>query len=302
MCSEWKWRFLVLIVLLALTEVLPQTPVTRSPRTIPDPNGQDAGTRRWYEELRKRENTPTGIGSVNETTETLIATLRSEALKKLKPTEDERKMFAFFLSQPKTGLIKLAAEIDCSKILDITKPNIECLNYYVEGKARAYSFRKNRYSHQAYADLERINGNFVVSGTYILGMMSFLGNTPIETVTLQDKNVSALLRFEPAAELEKIVAQEKQITKGFSLGNLTYWKALPIRDNATYLMRSVAYQAKFRNLPKSDSRKGSLEDDDRSDVVILFRVVQRNEDDSLLLLWKEIYRKNAPKIEVDMAN
>jgi hypothetical protein len=302
MFFQRKWDFLCLIVLLTVIECVSQTPVPRTPRQVPDPNRQDPATVRWYEELRKRENAPTGIGSVIETQATLYAKLRSEALKKLKPSEDEKERFADFLSQPNTGLIKLGSETDCTKILDVANPDIDCLNHFVEGKARAYSFRKNRYSHQAYADLERFKGNFVVPGTYILGLMCLLGNIPIGSVTLDNENVAALLNFKPATEIDNIIAQEKQITKGLLLGNTTYWKALPIRENTTYLMRSVAYQAKFKNLPKSDKRKGSLDDDDRSDIIVVFRVVQKNPDDSLLLLWKELYRRNAPKTEVDMAN
>lgn len=302
MFYEKKCGVLVWIVLLTAIECVSQAPVPRTPRQIPDPNRQDPATVRWYEELRKRENAPTGIGNAYETMATFSAKMRNEALKKLKPSEEERKRFADFLSQPNTGLIKLAAETDCAKILDVANPDIDCLNQFVEGKARAYSFRKNRYAHQAYADLEKVKGNFVVPGTYVLGLMGLLGDVSIGAVTLDNENVSALLNFKPATEIENIIAQEKQITKGLLLGTRTYWKALPIRENTTYLIRSVAYQAKFKNLPKSDKRRGSLDDDDRSDIIVVFRVVQKNPDDSLLLLWKELYRQNAPKIEVDMAN
>lgn len=289
-----------LVIFLTFFDIAAQAPTTRTPRTNVDPNRQDATTRAWYEELRKRENTPTGIGSVRDTNETLIANLRSAALKKLKPSAEEEKNFGTFLKLPDTGLFKFAAETDCSKILDISNPDIECLNYYVEGKAKAYSFRKNRYSHEAYSDLERMNGNFITPGTYILGLLTSLGDVPIETINIQSEHVSALLKFAPPRELTEIINQDKSLAKGFMIGNLIYSKSVPIRENTTYLLRSVAYQAKFKNLPKSESRKGSLDDDNRSDVIVVFRVVRKDFDDTLLILWRELYRKEAPKLEVDM--
>lgn len=302
MFFERNLIILVLIILLTAIEMTAQTPITRTPRTNIDPNRPDAGTQRWFDELKRRENVPTGIGSVSDTTLSLILKLRSNALKKLKPSEEDEKPFAEFLKQSDTGLLRLAAETDCAKILDITNPNLECVNHYIEGKAQAYSFRKNRYSHEAYADLERKNGKFVLPGTYVLGLMTLLGDVPIETINPTNENVAALAKFAPADEFAEVVKQDKELGQGLVLGNLTYRKALPIQENTTYLLRSVAYQAKFKNLPKSDKRKGSLDDDDRSDVIIVFRVVRKDSDGSLFVLWKELYRKDAPKIEVDLGN
>lgn len=290
----------LILLPLAVTALSQNPPAAPRPPRTNDPNRQDAATRRWYEELQRRENAPTGIGSIRDTNETLIAKLKNKALEKLEPSEEEKKPFAEFLKQPGTGLIKLAVETDCTKILDIANPDKECLNFYIPGKAKAYSFRKENYAHRAYADLERSSGMFVAPGTFVLGLMADLKDTPIETVALSDENVSMLSNFAPATEIENIIKQEKIISSGLALGNLIYRKALPIKENATYLLRSIGYQAKFKNLPKSNAKKVEL-DDDRSDVIVVFKVVRKNPDDSLLLLWKELRRKDAPKIEVDLA-
>lgn len=295
-----KYLFAGLMILTASILAAAQQPNTRAPRN-PDPNRQDAATRRWYEELQRRENVQTGIGSISEKTESLVLKRQENALKKLKPLDEERAAFEEFLKQSNTGLIKFAAETNCAAILDITNPDVDCLNYYIPGKGRAYSFRKDRYTHEAFADLERLNGAFVAPGTYILGLMASLGDMPIETIDLENKNVSALLKFTPADEIEDIVRQEKEITKGKQLGELVYTKAVPIEESKTYLLRSVAYRAKFVNMPKTERKKGSLDDDDRSDVVIAFRVVRKYTDNTLLLLWKEIFRRYSPKIEVDLS-
>ena len=295
-----KFLNLVLLGLLIAGSAAAQVIPSRPPRTI-DPNRPDPATQRWYDELRKRENAPTGIGSVRESNETLIARLTNEARKKLAPADEERGLYEEFLKQPKTGLVRLAAETDCARILDIAHPNNECLNYYLPGKARAYSFRNTDYSHQAYADVQRTKSMFVSPGTFVLGLIASLGDVPIETVSLQHESVSELLRFMPASEINGVTQQEIALTKGLAMGNLTYRKAVPIEENTTYLIRSIAYKANFLNLPKSEKPRGSLNTDDRLDIVVVFRVVRRDLFDNFLLLWKEISRKDSPLLEVDMS-
>lgn len=293
--------FASLLGLLAALHISAQIAPSRSPRIV-DPNRPDPSTQRWYDELKKRENMPVGIGSVRETNETLYALMRDDARKKLAPSEEEKRMFAEFLRQPRTGLIRLAAETDCAKILDISHPDIECLNYYLPGKAKAFSFRRADYSHKAYADVERSRSMFVSPGTFILGLISPVGDSPIEQFEADDADVLALSRFAPATRMDEVVRQDAGLVAGLRIGDLMYRKAVPIRENTTYLLRSIAYKVRFLNLPKTEKPKGSLDTSDRRDIVVVFRVVRTGVDDSLLLLWKEIIQKESPVLTVDMSN
>lgn len=294
----------VLLLMLLSSQVVLQTVPTRPPRVL-EPNRPDQGTRAWYDELRKRENMPTGIGAVNNqnVVNAAIAQIYEQARKKLAPTVEEKRLYAEFLSQPNTGIFRLGGRIDCKYILDVTKPDQGCYNQYIPGGALAFSFRRADYSHLVYSDFKRMNDDFVLPGTFVLGLVAPLGDVPIETVHPDSRLVEDLIAFSPATGINDVADQDRQIAGGFKIGDLIYRKSAPVRDQTTYLLRSVAYRAKFLNLPKSESKRGrgSLDEDDRSDVTVVFRLVSKGADDTYLVLWRELARKASPLLTVDFA-
>lgn len=292
----------LLLSLLTVGSTASQVIPTRPPRTL-DPNRPDPATQRWYDELRKRENMPTGIGAVNNkaVVAAAIAEIYEQARKKMAPTTEEKRIFADFLKQPHTGIVRLGTTVNCKYILDVTKPDQECYNQYIPGSALAFSFRRADYSHYAYSDLKRVNDDFVLPGTFVLGLIATLGDVPIESISDKNDLVMDLAAFSPASDIDEVAGQDFEIGKGLKLGDLTYRKSVPICEHTTYLLRSVAYRAKFLNLPKSDSKRGSLDEDERSDVIVVFRILSKGPDDSYLLLWREIARRLSPLLTVDVA-
>ncbi|MGQ0541287.1 MAG: hypothetical protein ACT4O9_05460 [Blastocatellia bacterium] len=299
---SFKRALTILLVILNLLAVvnLPAQVVhpSRQPRTT-NPNRQDPATVRWYEEIQRRENAPTGI-SYSESYADRFIFHRGEARKKLGPTSEEKREYASVLKLADTRLVRLAALTDCARILDITKPEKECLRYFLPGKAQSYSFRKQDYTHTAFSDIERSKDGFVLGGTFVLGLITSLGDTPIETVISSTENVTALAAFTPSTVMEDAARQESHVKRGMLLGNLTYRKQIPIAEGTTYLLRSVAFRVKFANAPK-EKNLGALNEDDRQDVIVVFRVVKRGLDDSILILWKKIAEKDSPVLEVDLA-
>lgn len=290
-----------LLSIVLFSQALSQTVPSRPPRIL-EPNRPDQGTRAWYEELKKRENAPTGIGAMNNknVVDAAIAEIYDRARKKLAPTADEKQIYADFLKQPNTGLVRIAAPVNC-RIVDVTQPDQECYNHYIPGSALSFSFRRGDYTHHAYSDLKRVNGDFVLTGTYVLGFITSIGDVPIESITQDNVLVTDLNKFVPADDINEVAGQEYDINKGLKIGDLTYRKSTSIREHTTYLLRSVAYRARFFNLPKSDAKRGSLDEDERVDVTIVFRVVRKGPDDNYLLLWKEIARIQSPLLTVDVA-
>jgi hypothetical protein len=244
---------------------------------------------------------PVGIGPIRESNATLFAKLRDDARAKLGPSREEKRLYSEFLALPGTGLVRLAPEADCMRIVDISKPNEECLNYYLPGRAISYSFRRADYSHEAYADIQRSKGSFTLPGTLVLGLIASLGDIPIESVTAADEYVVDLRGVVPPSGFNEAAAQARAIADGIRIGDLDYAATSPIKENETYLFRSIAYGARFLNMGKSDKAKSSLDEDVRRDIVIVFRVVRKGADDSLLLLWRELDRRPAPVLTVDLA-
>lgn len=273
------------------------TPPVRTPRTT-SPNRPDPVTERWYEELRRRENAPSGVGMV-ETPEGRLVYWQAEARKKLGATKNDKREYAAFLKRPDTGLIRLAPTGDCSRLLDVTKPNSECLHYLLPGKGQAYSFRRHDYSHPAFADLERTPDTFVLGGTFVLGLITTLGEAPIESIDLSDSTVSALTTFMPAVATAEASKQENDLKNGLVIGGQTYRKFASIEEGATYLLRSVAFKVRLTNAP-NEKGQASLDSDERRDVTVVFKVVRRDAQDTMLLLWRKLTDKESPLLEVDM--
>lgn len=302
MTYKTKLFILLLLGVFIADSTSAQVIPTRPPRTA-DPNRPDPGTQRWYDELRKRENMPTGIGAINNKTvvAAAIAEIYEQARKKMAPTAEEKRIFADFLKQPNTGIVRLGGTVNCKYILDVTKPDQECYNQYIPGGALAFSFRRADYSHIAYSDVKRVNDDFVLPGTFVLGLIATLGDVPIESISDKNALITDLAAFSPASDIDEVAGQDFEIGKGVKVGDLIYRKSVPIREHTTYLLRSVAYRAKFLNLPKSEAKRGSLDEDERSDVIVVFRIVRKGPDDTCLLLWREVARMPSPFLTVDVA-
>lgn len=302
MTSRIKLLNLMFLGLLIAGSATAQIIPPRPPRTV-DTNRPDPATQRWYDEIKKRENMPTGIGAVNNknVVAAAVAEIYEQARKKMAPTADEKRLYADFLKQTGTGIVRIAGTVKCKHIVDITLPDQECYNQYIPGGALAFSFRRSAYTHPAYADLRRVNDHFVLPGTYVLGLITLVGDVPIESVTQDNLFVSGLTSFVPATEINEVASQDYDLSKGVKIGDLTYRKSVAIREHTTYLMRSVAYRAKFLNLPKANSKRGSLDTDERVDVTVAFRIVLKSADDTYLVLWKELARRESPLLTVDVA-
>jgi hypothetical protein len=71
---------------------------------------------------------------------------------------------------------------------------------------------------------------------------------------------------------------------------------LPVADNTTYALRSIAYQGTIMRSIQTLTYN-ELDVDKRRDVIVVFRVVKRDADGSVTILWKELSNKNAPKLK-----
>lgn len=272
-----------------------QIPIT-SPRKV-----AEAENHLWNRELEKRTQDPFG-GRV----EVSFGQLRSrqkEAIKRLQPDKEEQKLYADFLKQPRTGLIRLATEISCY-VVDIKelKSNDPCLNLLIPGKGAAYSFRHKDYVLESHADLQRAGNEFAVSGSFILGLMTSLGDVPIASVTRQSEAVSAVLQFSPSNRLDDIQKQEKDLTGGITISNVAFKKKLPIQENTTYLLRSIACSAKVKTASGANEKEVLLGGEKRYDVIVAFRVLKIHSDNSISLLWKEIHQQKSPIVEIKQVN
>jgi hypothetical protein len=219
-----------------------------------------------------------------------------QELNTIAPSAGLLKQFGAFLKQENTGLFKLVADSGCSGNLSVVSAKERCLKFTMPGAGNSYSFRINNYRIRHLADLTFSANSFQVTGVLTHGILVNLGDVPLEKVTLQTAGVKFLAEFQPAADIEKADAINRQLVAGIRRDGFLYSRGLSALENTTYVLRSIAYNGKvmrsIRGIPYNE-----LDFDNRKDITIAFRVVRSDFDGSLTILWKELSKKDSPKIK-----
>lgn len=225
-------------------------------------------------------------------------TKRDKDLTTINPTD--KTTFANFLNGDETGYVRLHDAAKCnvkSSVLNVSEP----CPWNIPGKAATYSFRKEKYRSAFFSDLALLDANFQVVGINLLGYLTELGDVALDKVSLQNKSVKTMAGLVASDKIKDIEKQFAAAKKGFQVGESLYKSALPVKENTTYVLRSIAYQGKVYQ--KVNSFKiNILEGDKRIDLMLAFRVIRKHEDGSVSILWKELERKNSPKLVFGKSN
>lgn len=188
----------------------------------------------------------------------------------LAPSEEDLAAYADFLRRPKTGLIRLLPRETFESKLAI------------RGGGAYYSFTRltHEYGFGSDIGLER---DLLLTGfagaSY--GLLVDLGDVPLEGVTRDTFGVRQLAEHKPPAQLPKAREEQRRASDGFETEGWRYVNRLPARLDDTYVLRAVDY--------------------DRSDVLVAFRVVRKDSDGSVVLLWKLLKQYPKPKLEREPA-
>ena len=205
--------------------------------------------------------------------------------------------FKEFLKQPDTGIVRLQNAGICLPESQVIQAVGTCPNNIV-GKATGYSFRTNDYKNKIFSDIFFIKNAFSAPGVFTFGIFSNLGNVDIQTLTLASGSIKELADFQPPADESKIKEQVQILNKGIQIGDSIYRTQATAAENNTYVLRTIAYNGCImRN--SASQRINILNDDQRKDVLLVFRVVRKHEDGSLTLLYKELRRQTVPKVVLE---
>lgn len=219
-------------------------------------------------------------------------TKRDKELTAINPTDKIK--FASFLDEDETGFVRLHDAGNCSLKSSVVNADEPC-PWNIPGKAATYSFRKEKYRSAFFSDLALFKSNFQVVGVNSVGYLIELGDVSLDGDLLQNEGVKKMSALMVAENLEEIKKQFVAAEKGFKIGEFFYKYSLPVKENTTYALRSIAYQGKvYRKV--NGFKLNVLEGDKRIDLTLAFRVIRKHEDGSVSILWKELNRKDAPKI------
>lgn len=217
-------------------------------------------------------------------------------LKMLSPDKEDLKKFAEFLQQPNTGLVKLVKDFRCAEDINVVAVSPDCLKYTMPGAGSSYSFRTNSYQIGRLSDLTYTGDSFSTAGILLQGILVNIGDVPLNEVSLKTNGMTFLTEFEPASEIEKVRETNRQIINGVQNKGLTYRRSASAEENTTYILRSIAYKGNiYRSL--QGIVYDELDFDKRKDIIVSFRIVRREADGSVTILWKELESKKSPRIK-----
>jgi len=206
-----------------------------------------------------------------------------------------------FLRQPKTGLVRLLSDQGCQENVNLVNASDFCIRYKNLFGGSSFSFRKDTYTLGRFADVVYKNGVLYSYGKMTLGFIADLGEgvAPAD-VSSQTPGAKYIFDFAAPVDLASITAASANFQNGFRADGFIYRKAHRLQENHTYLLRSVAYRRR-EQVERNKIVYDDLNNDERRDVIIVFQVVGLSGDaeGGATLLWKELRRTNAAKIEMN---
>lgn len=220
-----------------------------------------------------------------------------EELNLLAPNQDDLQAHSEFLREKTSGLVKLIADKDCAKEFNVAVSTPHCLKYKMPGAGSSYSFRIESHWLRHLGDLN-FSGEYFQSslGALTHGIMVNIGNVPINQIDSQNKALQTLRGFQPVNDLEKASGFAALLERGIQSEEFTYGSVLSVKENSTYLLRSIAYKGgNLRTVEKV--QYDEFEFDKRRDVIVAFRVIRLNPNESVTILWRELDKRESPKIK-----
>lgn len=204
---------------------------------------------------------------------------------------------AAFLKGRNTGIVKLSGEASCITDGDVVVASANCMPFKMPGAGTSYSFRTESYRLPRLADLILADGIFKTGGVLQQVVMTDLGDVAIEDVKLDTRGMRHLVDLLPANDMEELVRFDAKNTKGMYSDGFLYRRGHLIKENSTFALRSIAYRGNYvRSI--DGVTYDELEYDKRRDVIVAFRVVEKDEAGNITIVWKRLQDVEAPKLKV----
>ncbi|MFN0086854.1 MAG: hypothetical protein ACKVX9_15795 [Blastocatellia bacterium] len=186
----------------------------------------------------------------------------------LSPSAQDFTSQAEFLKQPNTGLLRLMARDRIGGQL------------YTNGSGAYFSFTRLAHVYGFGSDL-LLDFDFFKTGFAgaDFGFVVSLGNTPIDNVTAAHPGVVYLNDYAAPRRETEARDEYRRADQGFMTNNFVYRSYQAAAVNTTYALRAITYGG--------------------ADSLVVFRVVRKDTDSSLILAWKLLRWYATPQLERD---
>jgi hypothetical protein len=186
----------------------------------------------------------------------------------LKASPQDEAAFAGFLSQPDTGLIRLLPREKYDHTIEMP----------LKGGGAYYSFIKLSHQASPWSDIKFQDGQLHAGvNDLTLGLITVLGDVPLENLDSNHPAVKFIGQSVAPVNYADYQDQVVQHRSGFKAGGRLYRSVQQAQLNATYLLRSTIYH--------------------RADTVIALRLIRKDSDGGVTLLWKILDKLQVKKLK-----
>lgn len=205
--------------------------------------------------------------------ESLRAQIKEKEAVLLSTPDEDRKAHALFLAQPGTGIVRLLPR----------EKWFGKLSTRGDGAYYSFSRRSHEYGNANDIELQQDSLSVGFAGADF-GFMVNLGDTPLEMISLD----AEALRFASSYKAPTLEREARAAKLSFGGaegrrdGETVYRSQLPVAVGGTYIVRSISYND--------------------SDVLVAFRVLRKDSDGSVVLLWKMLEKFQKPALERNVAS
>lgn len=217
-------------------------------------------------------------------------------LQEVAPRPELAEKFADFLRHSNTGLTKLVKDKGCADNTKVVRASDDCLKYTMPGAGSSFSFRTQNYRLPRLADITLTDNSFQASGIFLHGIFVNIGDVPLDKVTTATDGLKYLFDFVPEPDYEKGKELAQRLTQGIRQDGFLYRRGLYVVENTTFVLRSIAYEGKYFRAVRGITYN-ELEFDKRKDITVAFRIVEKDADGNVTILWKELREQDAPRMK-----
>ena len=200
----------------------------------------------------------------------------------------DRIAFASFLRAPDTGIVRLlppaAVYRDYIRGRPITRHD-QCL----------YSFANLTHSMVDGSDIRLNEDKLTAASPLGYGMMADIGDVPLEQIDLFDWRTNFLADYKRAATIMFARDESARFQNPVTVNGLRYQNSLPVEINSTYLLRAINY-GRLLSIPIESGDEGRWRAR-RTDVLVAFRIVRKDNDGSVTIAWKLLKKYPTPNLD-----
>ncbi len=196
----------------------------------------------------------------------------------LSVSDGDRAAYADFLRQPDTGLIRLLPrELYDSETY---KKNSKTLT--MRGAGAYYSFTRLTHEYGYGSDIQLESGYLSVGfAGFDYGILLKLGDVPLQDVSLESPAARFVSLYSPPVPEPEVRIEQRRFGTGSTVDGIVYKNRVLAEEKTTFLLRSINYE--------------------RTDVLVALRVIRKDTDDSLIILWKLLKKYPAPAVARETA-